>query len=108
MALAQMLERDFSIAFTCLAVPDKFAEEIRENDFDLITIDEELGFFDRLGAADLVVLDGYHFDSNYQQQVKARGAVLAVIDDLHDQEMFADLVINHAPGVHPSNYTAQS
>lgn len=42
-----------------------------------------------------VVLDGYHFDETYQQQVKKAGYRLLVIDDMaHLKHYYADIVLN--------------
>ncbi|MFC1992255.1 UDP-2,4-diacetamido-2,4,6-trideoxy-beta-L-altropyranose hydrolase [Chloroflexota bacterium] len=54
----------------------------------------------------LVVLDGYHFDEDYQQQVKDAGYRLLVIDDMaHLKHYYADIVLNqnlHAEQLHYS------
>lgn len=43
-----------------------------------------------------VVLDGYHFDSDYQEQLRAAGCRLLVIDDnAHLSCYDADMVLNH-------------
>lgn len=53
-----------------------------------------------------VVLDGYHFDEAYQQQVKETGYKLMVIDDMaHLKHYYADIVLNqnlHAEQLHYS------
>jgi UDP-2,4-diacetamido-2,4,6-trideoxy-beta-L-altropyranose hydrolase len=53
-----------------------------------------------------VVLDGYHFDEVYQQQVRESGHALLVIDDMaHFQHYYADIVLNqnlHAEQLHYS------
>ena len=42
-----------------------------------------------------LVLDGYHFDSNYQRRIKEAGHLLLVIDDLnHLGHYYADIVVN--------------
>ena len=50
-----------------------------------------------------VILDGYHFDGNYQQTVKALDCRLGVMDDLADIPRYhADVIINqnlHAPAL---------
>jgi len=53
-----------------------------------------------------VVVDGYHFDEIYQQQVKKTGHKLLVIDDMaHLKHYYADIVLNqnlHAGQLHYS------
>jgi len=42
-----------------------------------------------------VVLDGYHFDSPYQRQIKDSGHPLLAIDDMaHLRQYFADVILN--------------
>jgi UDP-2,4-diacetamido-2,4,6-trideoxy-beta-L-altropyranose hydrolase len=59
-----------------------------------------------LAPGDLVVLDGPHFDVDYQRAVKARGLPLVCVDDLHDRPFVADLIVNHAGGLAAADYTA--
>ncbi|MCZ2846326.1 MAG: GNAT family N-acetyltransferase, partial [Candidatus Bathyarchaeota archaeon] len=44
----------------------------------------------------------------FQKIIKEKGDKLVCIDDLHEIEFYADLIINHAPGILPSDYKAQS
>lgn len=105
-ALAHMLKDDFSISFVCATVPQKIKEDLNRNKFEILEI-EDVVFPELLSEKDIVVLDGYHFDTEYQKKIKATGARLVCIDDLHDKEFVADLIINHAPGVKPQDYNAQ-
>ncbi|SNR33164.1 UDP-2,4-diacetamido-2,4,6-trideoxy-beta-L-altropyranose hydrolase [Hymenobacter mucosus] len=57
-----------------------------------------------LNATDIVVLDGYAFDYDYQQRIKSSGCRLVCIDDLHQGQFVADLVINHSPGITADMY----
>jgi UDP-2,4-diacetamido-2,4,6-trideoxy-beta-L-altropyranose hydrolase len=45
----------------------------------------------------IVILDGYHFNTPYQQVIKDKGAALVCIDDLADKHFVADAIINHNP-----------
>ncbi|WP_400191289.1 UDP-2,4-diacetamido-2,4,6-trideoxy-beta-L-altropyranose hydrolase [Hymenobacter sp. B81] len=58
----------------------------------------------RLSARDVLVLDGYDFQTTYQLAVRASGCRLAVVDDLRAWPTAADLLINHAPGIAPTDY----
>jgi len=60
-------------------------------------------FIEVLDGNEIVVLDNYYFDSEYQKSIKKVGSKLVCIDDTHDKIFFADLVINHAP-VNRKNY----
>lgn len=59
-----------------------------------------------LGPHDIVVLDGYEFDSSYQATLKTSGCRLVCIDDLRTASAAADLIINHSPGVSAALYQA--
>lgn len=56
-----------------------------------------------------VVLDGYHFDSTYQQQVKEAGHRLLVIDDMaHLDHYYADIVLNQNLHAEDLRYSCES
>jgi UDP-2,4-diacetamido-2,4,6-trideoxy-beta-L-altropyranose hydrolase len=49
----------------------------------------------KLSGAEWIVVDGYHFDSNYQRELKAAGLHVLVVDDkAHLKEYVADIVLN--------------
>jgi len=106
-ALAQMLESDFNIEFVCNDIPESFINELDQLGFGFTRIDNENDFLSKLISGSIIVLDHYAFDSDYQKKIKEKGYKLVCIDDLHDKTFFADLIINHAPGVTPLNYQAQ-
>ena len=107
-ALAHMLRNNFQIAFFCKEIPEQLKKELSENQFSFENIKEETIFLSQIKPHDIVVCDGYFFDTSYQKQIKTRGAKLVCIDDLHDQFYVADLIINHAPGIKPDDYKAQN
>jgi len=105
-ALADMLKASFQISFVCRDIPMNLTEELRAHDFIVHKIESETELLNIISVDDIVVLDGYGFDISYQKQVKATGAKLVCIDDVADREFVADLIINHAPGIHPEDYLA--
>lgn len=106
-ALAHMIKDFFQINFVCRAIPEDIACELSENRFELIRIKEESSFFKTLNPKDIAVIDGYDFDTSYQEQIKDTGCKLVCIDDTCDQEFVADLIINHSPGVKVIDYSAK-
>ncbi len=106
-ALAQIVSNDFTVHFVCKEIPPQTKAELIANEFELTLIDEEDNFFALLNKKDIAVLDGYHYDFAYQQKIKATGASVACIDDIHDKPFAADLIINHAPGISENYYVAQ-
>ncbi len=107
MALAYMLKDDFEIIFVCKEVPESIVNEFMLSGFLFEKISSETDFFNLINDKDLVVLDHYGLDTNYQKKIKEIGSTLVCIDDLHDKEFYADLIINHTPGIKASDYKAQ-
>lgn len=56
----------------------------------------------------IIIADGYQFNSQYQYKVKDVGYKLIYIDDLITEHMYADIVINHAIGLRPSDFKSAS
>lgn len=107
-SLGNILDDQFNISFVCREIPLQMEDELVQQGISLIKIDREEMFLNRIHPKCTVVLDGYSFDSAYQQKVKNLGCTLAFVDDLHDREFFADLILNHAPGIKKSDYKAQT
>ncbi|TGE29037.1 UDP-2,4-diacetamido-2,4,6-trideoxy-beta-L-altropyranose hydrolase [Hymenobacter metallicola] len=71
-------------------------------------IAQEAAYFAaQVQPTDVVVLDGYSFDTAYQHTLRRSGCRLAVIDDLRAWPTPADLIINHSPGVTPLMYQSR-
>lgn len=60
-----------------------------------------------LSGNEIVVLDGYHFITDYQQIIKNKGGKIVCIDDIHAYHFVADIVINHAGGLTREKYSAE-
>jgi UDP-2,4-diacetamido-2,4,6-trideoxy-beta-L-altropyranose hydrolase len=93
-AVAGMIS-DYHFAFTALPATDQYEQEARH----LLKT--------RLQAGDLVVLDGYHFNTSYQDILKQKPILLVCIDDLQAFPFVADVVINQAGGLNPGRYQVQ-
>jgi UDP-2,4-diacetamido-2,4,6-trideoxy-beta-L-altropyranose hydrolase len=102
-----MLYVDFSIHFFALKIPNSLKNEIIQNGWEITVLEREVDFLNKLTGNEIVVLDGYQFDSDYQKKIKNRNCKLVCIDDFHDQHFYADLVINHAPGVTKDDYDGE-
>jgi UDP-2,4-diacetamido-2,4,6-trideoxy-beta-L-altropyranose hydrolase len=107
-ALAQMIKNDFNIHFVSRDAPSAIIQDISENGFRFTKIEQETDFLNLLNERDIIIIDHYGLDSNYQEKIKLVGCKLVCIDDLHDKPFLADLIINHAPGVKTSDYIAKS
>ena len=106
-ALAQMLQNDYQAVFVCKEIPEAISNQLKDYGYILSIIENESGFLEVLNENDIVVLDHYGLDSDYQEIIKKKGCKLVCIDDLHDKLFFADLIINHSPGINSFDYKAQ-
>jgi UDP-2,4-diacetamido-2,4,6-trideoxy-beta-L-altropyranose hydrolase len=59
-------------------------------------------------ADDILVLDGYCFDYEYQLSLKVAGFTLIRVDDFGNQHVLADLFINHSPAAPKLHYTSEA
>lgn len=112
LALAQMLHRDFECVFATQAPTPELEEQIRQVCDGVIILplcapdeDRFVHELDAYIAGDvIVVLDGYHFTTAYQENIKRRGSQLFCIDDLHKFYIPADVVLNQAGGLDAAKY----
>lgn len=58
-----------------------------------------------LSGNEIVVLDGYHFRTAYQEIIKTKPVQLVCIDDIYAYRFCADAIINHAGGIQAQIYT---
>ena len=66
--------------------------------------DEAVNLVPLISSFDIVVLDGYEFDGEYQRTIRSAGPGLVCIDDLHRDHFVADVIINHAGNAQPELY----
>lgn len=112
LALAEMLAQDFHCTFIIRQPLPILRQQILEICDELL----ELPTSDTLSEAkyltthhlesdDIIVLDGYHFTTDYQQVIKNTGTKVVCIDDIKSYHFVADAVINHAGGLTPMDYS---
>ena len=113
-ALADMLKNNFTITFAIQKPTDSVIKSIHlatETIVHLPVTDnynqDAINFSQFLEPTDIVVLDGYHFQTDYQKTIKSKGCKLVVIDDLHSWHHVADAIINHAAGITESVYSKE-
>jgi UDP-2,4-diacetamido-2,4,6-trideoxy-beta-L-altropyranose hydrolase len=111
LALAEMLQPEFEIQFAIQA-PSPALQEIFNNNIKIINLPSELNVNQEatwlteniFQPQDVLVLDGYQFDTNYQELVKPFVARLICLDDIHAFPFVADVVVNPAGGVETKAY----
>ncbi len=114
LALVEMLKEDFDCQFISVNLPKSLRTQIVEV-CELIDcpifedIKEEAIFLTEniFTEKDIIVLDGYHFKTEYHQILKNRGCIIVCIDDIHAYHFIADLIINHAGGISSQQYSAE-
>jgi UDP-2,4-diacetamido-2,4,6-trideoxy-beta-L-altropyranose hydrolase len=111
LALAEMLKDNFHCVFVTKSPSEYQINEISKVCPQRIDLPDNETHFDiflnQLKGNEIVVLDNYYFNTDYQKAIKTKGCILICIDDLHDKVFFADLIINHTPGIRAEDYTAQ-
>ena len=109
LALAEMLKEDFNCIFATRFLTDYINTEARKVCSDMIklpdTEDHFHAFLSILTGDEIVVLDNYFFDTDYQKAIKNKGCKLVCMDDIHDKYFVADVVINHAGGIKKEEYS---
>lgn len=97
LALADMLKNDFECIFFTTSPSDyQIGEMVKICKYVSLTENTKFeDFLSILTGDEIVVLDNYFFDTNYQKQIKDKGCKLVCIDDMHNKHYIADAVINH-------------
>lgn len=118
-AMAQMLYREFNCSFVSHNKPGFLQTELAVLGIPLLTVPSieysspenkntaaEVPFDmeEILSGEEIVILDGYWFGKEFQKGIKQKGCKLVCIDDLAVTDFFADIVINHAPGIKETDY----
>jgi len=103
-SLAQMIKGEFEASFCAKEIPNDLAKEISSAGFNVVKIQREDEFIDRLNSDSIVILDGYDFGSEYQSQIKGKQAKICWLSDFASRNPFADIILNQAPGVNSSDY----
>ncbi len=106
-ALAEMLEDNFEITFLIIHTPNTLVEKYLYKKFKGERLLAEDAVLKKVSKNEILVLDGYSFDSVYQKKIKEAGIKLVYLDDLKSFEYSADVIINQAEGVERSDYKTQ-
>jgi UDP-2,4-diacetamido-2,4,6-trideoxy-beta-L-altropyranose hydrolase len=109
-AVAQMLSDESECILVTQEINDYLYVEMSRYFRKIIIIEDtskEL-WLSKLQISDIVVLDGYHFNAEYQLKIRPRCKCLICIDDIHSYHFYADIVINHAGGLNASVYDTET
>lgn len=116
LALAEMLNEDFECHFIIRNPLETLKQQILEICDSIIELPDskedmeevELLCQKYFTGTEIVVLDGYHFVTAYQQTIKNQGCKVVCIDDIHAYHFVADIVINHGGGVTKDDYSVET
>ena len=114
LSLAAILKKRYNCVFV-IQNPDSFLKIQIENICNQIIeipvsenfLKESKMLSKRVQSDDIVVLDGYNFNTDYQSQIKKKCFKLVCIDDIFENHFVADAIINHGEGIKKSNYSAE-
>lgn len=114
-ALADMLKDNFGCYFYIRSTSPEIIKEISKYCISVVELDNNISYEQEASALnseltgdEIVVLDGYIFNTAYQSKIKSKGCRLVCIDDIHAYLFVADAVINHAPCVPTEAYSHES
>jgi UDP-2,4-diacetamido-2,4,6-trideoxy-beta-L-altropyranose hydrolase len=112
-ALADMLSDNFDITFAVQEPINNVLNLVPQTTTTIVQLpattnyqEDASNFSNYLKGDEIVVVDGYNFQTAYQQTIKNIGCKLVAIDDLHGWYQVADIVINHANGANQLKYHA--
>jgi UDP-2,4-diacetamido-2,4,6-trideoxy-beta-L-altropyranose hydrolase len=116
LALADMLKNDFEIIVVIQQPTEAVKQQILEVTAAIVALPQTTLYTaeahwlaqNYLKNEDIVVLDGYNFQTDYQAVIKDTGAKLVCIDDIFSYHFLADVIINHSGGITPAQYRAES
>jgi UDP-2,4-diacetamido-2,4,6-trideoxy-beta-L-altropyranose hydrolase len=85
---------------------EPFVRQMCSNQFKVVSLTNSTDFLEHIEAEDLILIDGYQFDTNYFKQLKRKGARIICIDDLANHHLPVDVIINPTPGFAARSYSS--
>ncbi len=102
-ALANMIASEFEVTFVTANTPEAVLKKFLASKFKTETVKN--GFdVEFAHKGDIIVLDHYSFDAEYQNKIKQAGNKVVFIDDLIGFNYNVDLIINQAENVTKDQY----
>jgi UDP-2,4-diacetamido-2,4,6-trideoxy-beta-L-altropyranose hydrolase len=107
LSLAKMVHDLADIHFYSLSAPQSFLVDLDNAGVTFHSISADVELIEYISSHDVVIIDHYELDETFHKLVRATGAYLICIDDMHNKPFDADLIVNHSPGVLSSAYQAK-
>ncbi len=114
LAFAEILKNHFDCKFAIKAPSSTLIQQIKLVCSTIWILPDSLGseveeaaylVKNYLSGNEILILDGYHFRTQYQRKLKDLGCQIICIDDIHNYHFLADVIINHAGGVTADCYS---
>ncbi len=110
LALAEVLSTNFDCIFVTQS-PSAFQKECLMDVCELIELPPDVTrftlFSEMVENGDIVVLDNYFYDSEYENLLRSKGAVVVLIDNLHARHSNADVIIGFSIGLKAESYSIE-
>ncbi|MBK9525486.1 MAG: UDP-2,4-diacetamido-2,4,6-trideoxy-beta-L-altropyranose hydrolase [Bacteroidetes bacterium] len=114
LALAEILRGTYAVSFAIQEPEESTLLEIRMVVKEILILPkvtdykiDALNFLPHINKGDIVVLDGYHFTTDYEKSIRSVHCKLVLIDDLHSWHHVADFIFNSADSVKESDFSAE-
>jgi len=113
-ALANSLVNSFETILLTKCKVDSILQNAKNQFSQVYILDEDALEFeaekisDKISSEDILVLDGYYFDTNYQEYFRQMGCSLVCIDDIHQCHFVSNCIINHSLSAKKTDYSAEN
>lgn len=111
LAVASYFDNKYDKLFI-LNTPSQQIQHVVEQSCSCLNIFENHNFKieEHLLQNDIVIIDGYHFNTHYQKTIKQKAKALIAIDDLAENHFYCDAILNHGdisvlPSYKKENFT---
>jgi UDP-2,4-diacetamido-2,4,6-trideoxy-beta-L-altropyranose hydrolase len=102
LGIAGLINVDFHCIYATILPTEYQITEINKVCNEVIFLPDDNSnfdlFFKYLEPNDIVVVDDYNFEENYQNRIREIGCKLIYIDDHNDKNYVCDVLINNIPG----------
>lgn len=109
LGIAGLINKEFDCIYATQTPTEYQSNEIDKVCIGKIELSKNESHFEEfltfLKKGDIVVLDNYFFDSEYQLRIKELGCKVIFIDDHNDKNYVCDALINNIPGFLPESFT---
>lgn len=110
LALAEVLSSRFDCRFATKS-PSKFQKSCLKGICQLVELPSDDSRFDvfatMIEGGEIVVLDNYFYNVDYENRLRQKGASVLLIDNLHTRHTCADAVLGFAMGLKESDYSVE-